>query len=229
MSDGAPAGGAVERWTERINRLVEGIARHWLFIFNAVWAAFIGLAFLAPALMHAGAEGPANLIYKVYGFTCHQLPERSIFLYGHEHFYSSQALAAGGHLPADMSQLQRILVRWPGSAEAGWKVALCQRDVAIYTSVFLSGLLFGALRPRLLRRGPLPKMKLWMLALLLAPAAVDGLTQLPGWRESVPALRFFTGALAGAAGVWAAYPHIDEAMADAARPLNDSQARIGQP
>lgn len=223
------ASAAAARWTERINRLVGGIARHWLLIFNAVWVVVLGLAFLAPLLMEAGASGPANAIYKFYGFLCHQLPERSIFLGGHEHFYTSQELVANGYLSTGLSRLQRILLRWPGSAEAGWKVALCQRDVAIYAAVLLSGMVFGALRSRLYRRGSLPKLKFWVLALLLAPAALDGLTQLPGWRESVPALRFFTGALAGAATVWFAYPYIDEAMREAAPSHQDNGARIGQP
>jgi hypothetical protein len=38
-----------------------------------------------------------------------------------------------------------------------------------------------------------------------------------GFRESVPALRFITGALFGSAVVWFAYPRVAEAMVQAER------------
>ena len=39
--------------------------------------------------------------------------------------------------------------------------------------------------------------------------AIDGFTQLFGWRESTPELRTLTGALFGLASVWLIYPRID--------------------
>ncbi len=212
-----PQGEGAKRVNAAVNRIAAGIARHWLAVFNVMVAIFVGLPFLAPVLMDAGATGPANLIYRVYSVTCHQLPERSIFLYGHDHFYSIQALEAEGFLPAGASFLQRQALRWPGSAEAGWKVALCQRDVAIYASILISGLLFGLVRSILRPRATWPKMPVWMFILLLAPIAIDGVTQLFGWRDSFPLLRFLTGALMGSATVWFAYPHIEDAMQDVLR------------
>ena len=93
-----------------------------------------------------------------------------------------------------------------GSAEIGWKVALCQRDVAIYATVFVTGLLYSLVRYRL---RPLP-FKVYVLFLI--PIGVDGLTQLVGWRESTPFLRTLTGALFGFASVWFAYPYVEDAM-----------------
>lgn len=55
----------------------------------------------------------------------------------------------------------------------GYQVAYCQRDTAIYTAIFLAGLLFGLLRRRL---KPWPW---WALGLSMLPLALDGLTQLP--------------------------------------------------
>lgn len=216
-----PQGDGANSLSAVINRIAAGIARHWLAVFNVMVALFVGLPFLAPVLMEAGATGPANLIYTVYAPTCHQLPERSIFFFGPEHFYTSQALEAAGYLPVGMSVFQHQALRWAGSVEAGWKVALCQRDVAIYGAVLFAGLLFGLLRPTLRRRSAggakWPKMPIWLFALLVAPMVVDGVTQLFGWRESVPALRFFTGALMGSAVAWFAYPYIEEAMQDVSR------------
>lgn len=212
-----PQGEGAKRLNAAVNRIAAGIARHWLAIFNVMVAFFVGLPFLAPVLMEAGATGPANLIYRVYAFTCHQLPERSIFFYGHDHFYTIQTLEAEGFLPAGASLFQRQVLRWPGSTEAGWKVALCQRDVAIYASILISGLLFGLVRSMLRPRARWPQMPVWVFVLLLAPIAIDGISQLLGWRDSFPLLRFFTGALMGSATVWFAYPHIEEAMQDVIR------------
>ncbi len=57
--------------------------------------------------------------------------------------------------------------------------------------------------------GPLP-FKYFVLFMI--PIAIDGLTQLVGWRESNWLLRSITGALFGFAAVWLAYPYVDEAM-----------------
>lgn len=212
-----PEGDRGQRLTDAINRLAVGFARHWLAIFNIIVVLFLALPFFAPLLMHNGATGPATLIYRLYAPTCHQLPERSIFLFGSERFFSVQELEADHLLPSGLSILQRQQLRWPGSLETGWKVAICQRDVAIYGGVLLAGLLFAFVRPQLRRDGKLPKLPVWIYALLLLPIALDGFTQLFGLRESTPQLRFLTGALMGAATVWFAYPYVEEAMRDIIR------------
>lgn len=213
-----PESDGAQRMTDAINRLAARIARHWLAIFNTIVFVFFALPFLAPVLMSAGATGPANLIYRLYAPACHQLPDRSVFLFGHQHFYTVSELEADGAIPEGLNPLQRQALRWAGSVEEGWKVALCQRDLAIYGSIFMGGLVFGLLRPALRKRlgpdGKWPKMPVWLFVLLLLPIALDGFTQLFGLRTSVPALRFFTGALMGAATVWFAYPYVEEAMRD---------------
>ena len=164
--------------------------------------------------MRAGATAPASLIYKVYAPTCHQFPERSIFLFGRERFYTVGELEHDRYLPAGLNIFERQQLRWDGSVEAGWKVAICQRDVAIYGGILVGGLVFALLRPRLRPKGKWPKLPVWLYLLCVLPMAVDGVTQLFGLRESIPALRFFTGALLGVATVWFAYPYVDDAMRD---------------
>jgi uncharacterized membrane protein len=210
-------GKGAKRIEDGVNRIALGIARHWLAIFNIVVAVFVALPFLAPVLMHLGATGPGTLIYKVYAPTCHQLPERSIFLFGSEQFYSVKQLEGDGFIPAGLNILQREQLRWDGSSQAGWKVAICERDVAIYGSMLIAGLVFAALRPRLRRGGKMTKMPVWLYLVMLLPTAIDGFTQLFGLRESTPELRFITGAIMGAATVWFAYPYVEEAMADVIR------------
>ena len=91
---------------------------------------------------------------------------------------------------------------------AGHQMACCQRCAAIYGSLLLGGLLFIVLR-RWIR--PL-HWKVYLV--LIAPMAIDGLTQLPGWRESTWELRTFTGALFGLATVWLVFPIFQRTMAE---------------
>jgi len=166
-------------------------------------------------LMHVGATGPGRLIYLVYSLTCHQLPERSFFLFGPQGVYTVVELEARGALPAGLNIFQRELLRFIGTPEVGYKVAICERDVAIYGTILLAGLLFALVRRWWGRNGrPSPKLPLWAYALLLIPLFVDGATQLIGLRESTWLLRLLTGGLFGLATVALAYPYVQEAMDD---------------
>lgn len=58
---------------------------HWLLIVNTVAAIVFALPTLGvPLLRAAGLELPADIIYGVYGFTCHQMPSRSFSLFGEQ-------------------------------------------------------------------------------------------------------------------------------------------------
>jgi uncharacterized membrane protein len=100
----------------------------------------------------------------------------------------------------------------------GYQVALCQRDVAFYGSFFLGGLLFALHR----QLRPL-NWRLFLLA--VAPMAVDGLTQLVGWRESTWLLRSITGALFGFSSVWLLYPRLEQAMREVQATLQTASAK----
>jgi uncharacterized membrane protein len=197
-----PVETALGRWA---NRLVVGIARHWLALFNLAWGLYVFLPFLAPVAMAAGLEGLALVIYRVYSFACHQLPDHSYFLFGQNATPGLVELVAGGMANSTNLFAQRVFI---GNEAMGYKVALCQRDVAIYGSVFLAGLAYGLLRHHI--RGI--SFKLYLI--LLIPMAVDGLTQMVGLRESTWWLRTITGMIFGVASVWLIYPYVDEAMAD---------------
>jgi len=195
-------------FARRVDGVVIWIARHWLALFNSVVGVYLLLPVVAPALASAGLTAQASLIYSAYSVTCHQLPDRSYFLFGERPLYSLSALQAEG-LEEDAGLFQRR--RFRGNEASGYKIAICQRDVAIYGSVVLAGLLFGLLRGRMRS----PSLKIYLL--LLVPMALDGLSQLFGLRESNWWLRTVTGGLFGGASVWLAYPYLDAAMRDVIR------------
>lgn len=187
------------------NRLVLWIARHWLALFTTAWGMYTVLPFLAPVFMRIGLTAPARIIYGLYSFTCHQLPDHSYFLYGQSAVPQTEALMTAGAPDAANLFLFRSFI---GNGEIGYKVALCERDIAIYGSVFVAGLIFALLRRHSKVRAP--SLKVYLLFLI--PIALDGGTQLIGLRESNWWLRTITGAIFGVASVWLAYPYIEDAM-----------------
>ena len=176
---------------------------------------FVLLPFLAPTFLHLGLTGVGNVIYLAYRPTCHQLPERSFFLFGSQSTYTVAALEADGTLPPGTDLVQREALRYPGNPEIGYKVAICERDVAIYGSMLLGGLIFALARKRYAARGrTAPKLPIKVYLALLIPMGIDGTTQLLGLRESTWELRLITGVLFGLATVWLAYPYVEDAMSE---------------
>ena len=178
------------RW---INALANSLGRHWAAVINVVLLIYVGLPLLAPVLMHVGATAPARVIYFTYTPFCHQLPERSYFLFGESAIYSVEELRADG---VDLSDNLWLRRQYIGDPEHGYKTAICQRDLAIYGTMFLVALFFS------LRRARVPRLPWPLFFLMLVPIAVDGLTQLVGLRSSNWALRTVTGSLFGLALIW---------------------------
>ncbi len=188
-----------------VDGLVRFIARHWLALANLGLFAFMVPPLLAPLLMAAGYEAPARVIYLAYRAACHQLPSRSYFLFGPRPVYSAEELRPFLN-PADPAA-------FVGSPELGFKIAFCERDVAIYGLMLVAGLAYGLLRGRI-------RALDWRLFLvLILPLALDGTTQLVGLRESDWLLRTVTGSLFGVGWVWLAYPRVDRAMAAVLSPM----------
>lgn len=242
---------AVSGWQRSLvlsaNRIAYFVSRRWLSLFNVVVALYVGLPFAAPVLMEQGAVGPANIIYKIYSPACHQMAHRSWFLFGEQAYYPlSTSRMTGVHFleeyayelpgleglvePGSLLSYTRQLRDYYGSERMGFKVALCQRDVAIYLSLLVGGLTFSLVRRRL---RPLP----WQLFLLLGllPMALDGGYQLLSYLfsgvlpayESTPLVRSITGMLMGLGLVWLTYPHIGAGMRESERDLRRNLVRAG--
>ncbi len=194
----------------------------WLMIFFL--SLYVGLPFLAPYFLKIGAELPANIIYTIYKPLCHQLAFRSWFIFGEQPYYPRNAAGIEGVMSyEDISNQPVINIReaqkFKGNEFTGYKVALCQRDVAIYASMLLFGLLFVLSG----RRIKSIKWYIWVI-IALVPIGFDGVSQLPGlasslpdWipiRESNPTLRTITGALFGFFTAWYLFPLIEESMVE---------------
>jgi|YNPBryBLVA2012_1023415.scaffolds.fasta_scaffold07888_1 uncharacterized membrane protein len=198
------------------DRFIYWLGHHWLAIANLLALLYVGVPFLAPVLMRAGLERPARAIYAFYTPLCHQLPFRSWYLFGAQPTYTQAELAL--RFP-DEPLLPHTLI---GDPVLGYKVALCQRDTAIYGAITLSGLGYALLRRRV---KPLP---FWAYALFgVLPIALDGGLQYVSYvtayffprlgfptLESTPVRRVITGCLFGLATVWMAYPYVEAAFDD---------------
>ena len=199
------------------DRIVAWFSRHWLAVINTGLAAYVALPFLAPVLLETRHPLAASIIYTVYAPLCHQLPQRSFFLFGEKATYSIQELAD------QVGEENLPWYPWPrtfnGDAHLGYKVALCERDVAIWGGLLLSGLAFGLVRSR---ARPIP---FWAYILIgVIPMGLDGGSQLisymiPGLfggvvRESNWALRVITGGLFGWATAWLVFPYLQASFAE---------------
>ncbi len=211
-----------------INRGAGFINNHWLAVINAFTGIYVLLALSAPLFLGLGLNAPANLLYRIYSPTCHQLAFRSIFIGGDQIVYprahahtltnikSFEDYAAhleefhDTSLDGLGSDLMVTARRFTGDAEMGYKSAICQRDLAIFGSLFAGGVLIAWFA----RRRDVPMLPIWLFVLVgLAPIALDGFSQLfsyyipsLAYRESPPYLRIGTGFLFGFSLAWVLFP-----------------------
>lgn len=214
----------------RSDKVYFWISKHYLALLNLLMFVYVGLPFLAPTLMKINATVPARIIYTIYSPLCHQFGFRSFFLFGEQPYYPLKEAGMTGIKTFDqITGLQdlsnpyspsRLGARqFIGDSTVGFKVALCERDVAIYGAIVIFGLIYG------LTKRKLPPLN-WMLWILLGlgPIGLDGFSQLFSqfnwtwlatylpYRESTPFLRVFTGFVFGFMTAWFAYPNIEESM-----------------
>jgi uncharacterized membrane protein len=235
--DQFPAGGQAGKWTAA-DRFTYWFSRHYVGVLNILVIIYLGLPVLAPVLLRAGFEAPARLIYRGYGLVCHQLSFRSFFIFGEQLVYPreaahvddllsySQATGLGEESTvADLYQARDYV----GNPEVGYKIALCQRDMAIYLGILMFGLIFAISGRRL----PALPWYLWLL-LGIVPVGLDGLSQLLSqppmdflpYRESTPFLRSLTGFLFGFSTAWFGYPIVEETMAESRRIMRRKLERL---
>jgi uncharacterized membrane protein len=231
-----------------VDRLVLKLSRHWLLVVSTFLGLYIGLAALAPTLMAAGLTGPGRAIYLFFASQCHQLPQRSYYLFsqagGIQTYSLDQVLTWG----ADPKNLRAFV----GNPEIGFKMGIAHRLTAIYTALFVVGLLWGLVGRRL------PRLSTLGYLLLILPMAFDGgshmvseITRL-GFRDNnvwavwltgnvFPStfyvgttigtlnwlLRTLTGSLFGLATIWFAFPYLSAGFDDLRRQLEPKLRKAG--
>jgi uncharacterized membrane protein len=209
----------------------------WFILFVLLAGAYVILPFLALAFLVFGWSSAGKAIYFIYSFICHQLPERSYFLFGPKVTYSLSEIQAVWQNTTNPLVLRQFI----GNPAMGWKVAWSDRMVSMFTSIWVFGLLWYPFRRRL------PKLPTWGLFLFLLPMALDGtshfisdfwgigqgfrdtnlwLAALTGnlfpptfyagdaWGSFNSLMRLLSGILFGLGIVWFAFPYIDESFSE---------------
>jgi len=219
----------------KTDQVLHWLSRRWILVISVLLGLYTLVPFMAPVFMAMGLTVPGKVIYWIYSFLCHQLPERSYFLFGPKISYSiSEIQTVWLH-----SNKLIILRQFIGNPQMGWKVAWSDRMVSMYTSLWLFGILWGVTKKKL---KPLPW---WGLVLFLLPMAIDGSTHFfsdlaglgQGFRnsntwlatltnQSFPStfyvgdalgsfnawMRIITGILFGIGIVWFGFPYLNEAF-----------------
>jgi uncharacterized membrane protein len=151
-----------------LNRGVYKISRNWFPWFIVISGLYIGLPWLAPVFMRSGLEKPASAIYFVYSFLCHQLPQRSFFLFGPQASYPLEQIQNAWQNSVDPLVLRQFI----GNVEMGYKVAWSDRMISLYTSIPIFAVLWRQ-RRRIIR-----PLSIAGLVLLASPMVIDGLTHM---------------------------------------------------
>lgn len=151
-------------------RVARSALKHWLLIFLVVFGIFNALPFLAPVLMHIGWRTGGTAIYTLYSFLCHQMAQRSFFLFGPHTMLNTDQLPI--QLTGDQGVDTRLLRQFRGNDQLGWKVAWSDRMVYMYGGVWLAALLYG-IRARFQKVRPI---SIPLFLLLLLPMVIDGAT-----------------------------------------------------
>jgi hypothetical protein len=80
--------------SHRINQFFYLLTTRWMLIFTLIYGLFVITPFVAPLFMRIGWEPAGKAIYIIYTFLCHQLPQRSFFLFGQQTMYSLYEIQA---------------------------------------------------------------------------------------------------------------------------------------
>ena len=216
--------------------IFQWMGEHWFETFIVVYGAWVFTPFLAPVFMHMGWIHAGKSIYFIYSLFCHQLPERSFFLFGQKTMYSLTDVQAAWQNSIDPFILRQFI----GNETMGWKIAWSDRMISFYSSVWFFAILWYPVRRRV---QPLPW---WILLFFLSPMILDGITHAisdfagigQGFRDTNvwlavltnnsfaasfyigdalgsfnSLMRFASGILAGVGIVWLAFPYIFQSQA----------------
>ena len=140
------------------------LSNHWYAIFLVVYGMWVFTPFLAPLFMRIGWDGPGKAVYFIYSLFCHQLPQRSYFLFGQKTMYSLPEIQAVWQNTLNPMILRQFI----GNESMGWKIAWSDRMISFYTSIWLFAVVWYPWRRKI------KLLPWWGLILLLLPMILDG-------------------------------------------------------
>jgi uncharacterized membrane protein len=211
------------------------LSNHWLGIFLTAYGIWVFTPFLAPLFMFTGWTGLGKGIYFIYSFFCHQLPERSFFLFGEKTMYTLSEIQTVWQDTINPMTLRQFI----GNESMGWKIAWSDRMISLYTSIWLFTVIWIPFRRKI------KPLSLLGFALFLFPIALDGGSHMlsdfagigQGFRDTNQWLviltnhalpssfligdalgsfnswaRIITGLVAGLGIVWLAFPSMEESF-----------------
>lgn len=227
---------ATQSSTSILSRAAHGICHHWLTLLIALVTVYVFASFAAPVAMKLGATSAAHIIYTFYGTQCHQLPQRSYFLFGEKLTYSLNEInTARGVFDVNPLTLRQFI----GDSRVGYKVAFSDRMISLYGSAWLGTVAYATMR------GRMQALPIAIASALLLPLAFDGgthaISDLGGiaggfrssndwlrtltnnalsqsfyagdaWGSFNSLMRLITGALAGFAVAFAVLPRVDHVL-----------------
>lgn len=98
-SQPSPARGeGVYRKLAGLDRFSEWVVAHLIAIINVLLGAFVILPWASPLLMAVGLRGVSEFINRIYVAFCHQLPERSYFVFGYQVAHCHRCVAFYGSI-----------------------------------------------------------------------------------------------------------------------------------
>ncbi len=250
MTETIPIPSRKRAWKIALNRAVYRLSTHWMLAFSLVYGLYVGLPFLAPLFMKLGWTGAGKLIYLAYSVVCHQMPQRSFFLFGPQAMYPLEQIQAVWQNTINPLVLRQYI----GEPALGWKVAWSDRMVSMYTSILFFAWLWYPLRKKI------KPLSWWGFLFFLVPMGIDGVTHMvsdfygigQGFRYSNAWLaeltnnafsptfyagdalgsfnswmRLITGILFGLGTVWFGFPHLETTFQDTARIIREKFQRAG--
>jgi uncharacterized membrane protein len=218
------------------------MAKHiplWFTLFGVIAGVYVILPFLAPVFMEIGWTGAGKVIYFIYSWLCHQLPQRSFFLFGRQLTYSMAEVQNAWQ----NTNNPLILRQFIGNPTLGWKVAWSDRMISMFTSIWLFGLVAAAKAVEALSwwgwsspaaygfgwHQPSHQRPVWYwtgfrdsntwLAALTQQALPPTFYSGDAWGSFNSLMRLFTGLLFGLGIVWFCFPYLDDTFSSQAPSL----------
>ncbi len=210
----------LEDW---VNRASLYFAEHWLLAVNIISGVFAGLPYLSPVLAYYGFDGAANIIFRAYRVTCHQLPSRSYFILGHQAALCHRCTAIWGVFFLAGVLYRLVRHRLKSMPFHWWVLALIPAGLDGGTQ--LVGPLYQALPPWWLTGFSIVvwvsltaimythNVKQWQYYLFVLCFPLGMMyVHLTGPRLSNWELRTVTGSIWGLANVWLMFPMLEESF-----------------